>query len=207
MLEHFSNSTISILDFSKQLDLSTKIIAGLERLSEVYKTLLWEKAKEHGISPIQIQILLFVAEHKNELANVSYLAKELLVTKPTISDAVRVLLKKDLLEKDFSPTDSRRYNLLLSTAGQHLVQDLVTYNKSIATALQSLDTSQQKTLFESLSTLIYQLHQQNVIQVQRSCFNCKHYAGDKAQQHFCNLLQQPLLGQDLRLDCPEFEVR
>ena len=92
------------------MELQSKIITGLERLGEVFRVLLWQKAKVYGISPIQIQILLFVANHQTSLANVSYLAKEFNVTKPTISDAVRVLLKKDFLAKDLSPADSRRYN-------------------------------------------------------------------------------------------------
>ncbi|MEL6557873.1 MAG: MarR family transcriptional regulator, partial [Bacteroidota bacterium] len=39
----------------QQKDISSKIVAGLERVSEVFKVLLWEKAKQVGLSPIQIQ--------------------------------------------------------------------------------------------------------------------------------------------------------
>ena len=67
------------------MELESKILNGLERLSEVLKSLLWEKAKIHGISPIQIQILLFVSNHHLDICNVSYLAKEFNVTKATIS--------------------------------------------------------------------------------------------------------------------------
>ena len=48
-------------------DISSKIVAGLERVSEVFKILLWENAKLVGLSPIQIQILIFVAFHKRNL--------------------------------------------------------------------------------------------------------------------------------------------
>ena len=81
--------------------IENKIIVGLERVSEAFKSLLWEKAKLHGLSPIQIQILLFIQTHRRELCSVSHLAQEFEVTKPTVSDAVRVLDKKGLVEKDY----------------------------------------------------------------------------------------------------------
>ena len=58
----------------QEKDFSSKIVAGLERVSEVFKILLWEKAKLVGLSPIQIQILIFIAFHKQNLCNVSHLA-------------------------------------------------------------------------------------------------------------------------------------
>ena len=78
----------------QEKDISSKIVAGLERISEVFKVLLWEKAKMVGLSPIQIQMLIFIAFHKQELCNVSHLAKEFNITKPTVSDAIKVLDKK-----------------------------------------------------------------------------------------------------------------
>lgn len=187
------------------MNLETKILIGLERLSEVLKTLLWEKAKVFGISPIQIQILLFVANHKIEICNVSYLAKEFNVTKATISDAVRVLLKKEYLEKDFSPIDNRRYNLSLSSKGNELVNNLSGYATFLEEELSSFSKEDLSTVYDTLVKLIFQLNQKNIIQVQRTCFNCKFYSGDKLNSHFCNFLHSKLRKQELRLDCNEFE--
>src|SRR5690606_14693713 len=94
----------------QQKDISSKIVTGLERVSEVFKILLWEKAKLVGLRPIQIQILIFIAHHKQHLCNISHLAKEFNVTKPTVSDAVRILDKKGFVIKDFSSSDSRSYS-------------------------------------------------------------------------------------------------
>lgn len=188
------------------MELAPKIVNGFERLSEVLKSLLWEKAKNHGISPIQIQILLFVSRHHLDLCNVSYLAKEFNVTKATISDAVRVLLKKQLLEKDFSPTDNRRYNLFATGKGAQIIQDLSTYAFPITDSLANFDQKELSNLFSTITKLIFQLHQSGVIQVQRTCFNCQHYKGDRKSIHHCTLLNKKLKKQDIRLDCNDFEV-
>ena len=75
-----------------QLDkVEFRIVAALERLSEAFRVLLWDQAKVLNVSPIQIQLLIFLRYHKPEYATVSKLAEEFNMTRPTISDAVRAL--------------------------------------------------------------------------------------------------------------------
>lgn len=187
------------------MNLEGNILNGLERLSEALKALLREKAKVYNISPIQIQILLFVANHKTEISNVSYIAKEFNVTKATVSDAVRILLKKEYLVKDFSPIDNRRYNLCLTTAGKKLVNNLSEYATPLEEELSSFKKQDLSSIYETITKLIFQLNQRGIIQVQRTCFNCKFYSGDNKNKHYCNLLNSKLKNQELRLDCNEFE--
>lgn len=187
------------------MELESKILNGLERLSEALKSLLWEKAKKYGISPIQIQILLFVSNHSEDLCNVSHIAKEFNVTKATISDAIRVLVNKKFIEKDFSPVDKRRYNLFITKRGSQLIKDLSGYSLPLLSSLANFNKKELVTVFDTISKLIYQLNQQGIIQVQRTCFNCMHYKGDREKKHFCTLLNQHLKSQEIRLDCKEFD--
>lgn len=187
------------------MDIDSKIVSGLARISDVLKTLLWDKAKVYGISPIQIQILLFISNHPLELSNVSYLAKEYNLTKPTISDAIRVLVEKKLLVKDYSPTDKRRFNLLVSKKGKQLVKELSDYPLPISTALEELSIKEKNEFFRTTTKLIFQLNKAGIIKVQRTCYNCLHYTGNKNDKHYCNLLEQRLKVQELRLDCNEYE--
>ena len=187
------------------MKLETKILNGLERLSEALKALLWEQAKIYGISPIQIQILLFVSDHRSNISNISYLAKEFNVTKATISDAVKILLKKQYLEKDYSPTDKRRYNLIITGSGSELVNQLSEYASPISEELSSFKDSDLVNAFDTISKLIYQLNQRGIIQVQRTCFKCKYYRGNKKNKHYCSLMESTLKKHEIRLDCNEFE--
>ncbi|MFZ1807344.1 MAG: helix-turn-helix domain-containing protein [Cyclobacteriaceae bacterium] len=188
----------------QQKDVSTKIVAGLERVSEAFKVLLWEKAKALGLSPIQIQLLIFVAYHKPELCNVSHLAKEFNITKPTISDAVRILEQKKLIIKDFSPTDSRSYTIGLSTTGKKIVTETEDFASPLKTQLGHIPQKDLESLFSSLSQLIFQLNRNGILSVQRTCYGCKFYSHTKKKDH-CNLLNMELKQPDIRLDCPEFE--
>ncbi|SNZ00874.1 MarR family winged helix-turn-helix transcriptional regulator [Flagellimonas pacifica] len=190
----------------QQIDLSSKIVTGLERISQAFKVLLWEKAKQLGLSPIQIQILIFVAYHKSEFNNVSFLAQEFNVTKPTISDAIRVLIKKDLVIKDHSSADNRSYTILLSGAGKNVVSETEHFTNPLTEQLELVDNAEKENLFKTLSKLIYQLNQIGVLTVQRTCFGCKFYQGT-VNNHYCHLLEKQLKHSDIRLDCVEFEER
>lgn len=199
-----SNSTFN--PENQEKDISNKIVTGLERISEVFKVLLWNKAKLVGLSPIQIQILIFVAYHKPSLCNVSHLAKEFNVTKPTISDAVRILDKKELITKDYSAADSRRYTIALSETGKKVVEETGDFADPLKNQVAQLGIEENESLFKSLSTLIFKLNQSGLLTVQRTCFGCKYYQKNY-DSHHCNLLQKPLANKEIRLDCPEFEEK
>ncbi|MEO1031932.1 MAG: MarR family winged helix-turn-helix transcriptional regulator [Bacteroidota bacterium] len=190
----------------QEQDISSKIVAGLERISEVFKVLLWEKAKLVGLSPIQIQILVFIAYHKQSLCNVSYLAKEFNVTKPTISDAVRALDKKDLIVKDYSSSDNRSYSISLSKSGKKIVSATDDFADPLKTQLERLPQSELQSLFGTISQLIYKLNRSGILNVQRTCYGCQFYTKNDSRD-YCNLLKTDLLKQDIRLDCPEFQER
>jgi len=187
-------------------DISSKIVAGLERIAEVFKVLLWEKAKSAGLSPIQIQILIFVAYHQQSLCTVSQLAKEFNITKPTVSDAVKVLLKKALIEKDYSEADNRSYSIKLTESGKSVVKETSDFANPLKKQIDKLDKEESDNLFGSISELIYRLNRSGILDVQRICYGCSFYQKNKTHD-YCNLLQKELLIKDIRIDCPEYNEK
>ena len=197
----------SVFDTSfQQESVSNKIVVGLERISEVFRTLLWAEAKKAGVSPIQIQILIFIAYHKSSLCTVSYLAKEFDVTKPTISDAIKSLEQKKLILKDYSKPDSRSYLIALSEKGRELVSITENYANPLKRQFETFDEAQLETVYEAIVKLIYNLNKTGIISVQRTCFACKFHK-KKDGGDYCEYLQKPLKTETIRVDCPEFEEK
>lgn len=190
----------------QQKDISSKIVAGLERISVVFKVLLWEKAKLVGLSPIQIQILIFIAFHKQNLCNVSHLSKEFNVTKPTVSDAIKILDKKGYIIKDYSTEDNRSYSISLSDSGNDLIAQTYDFANPLKTQVDSFSPVELESLFSTLSQLIYKLNRHGILNVQRTCYGCKFYRKNE-NSDYCNLLQRELMNNEIRLDCPEFEKK
>ena len=185
-------------------DLPSKIVAGLERISEVYRALLWDHAKHIGLSPIQIQILIFIQYHGEHLCNVSSLALEFNITKPTVSDAIKALDQKGLIIKSPSTIDKRAYSVAPSKAGEALIEQLEHFASPLHKIVSQLPQKEQLPFFESLSTIIQGLHATETLKVQRTCFACRFF-DTHGKTPYCKLLQQDLHKADIRLDCPEFE--
>lgn len=190
---------------SQNKNLDNKIVAGLERLSQVFRTLLWEKAKTHGLSPIQIQLLIFIQYHTANKTTISYLAKEFNLTKPTISDAIKSLNQKKLIEKCIDGNDSRSYTIQLTEKGKNVVSETEDFPAPLTGIIAKTTASDKEVLWKNITNLIVQLNQLNIIDVQRTCLNCTHHA--MVNNHdFCTLINTQLETKDIRIDCPEFEV-
>lgn len=182
----------------------SKIIASLERISQVFRVLLWNESKEHSLSPIQIQVLIFLLHHSDEKRKVSYLAHEFNMTKATISDTIKTLELKGLIEKEYEPQDSRSYIIQLSPTGKIMAEQTSMFTEQLQIPVDNLNSDDKENLLLSLFNIIQHLNHSGVITIQRMCVTCTHYKKpEKGEPHFCNLLNQNLATKDLRIDCPE----
>lgn len=186
--------------------IESRIVVALERIAEAFRVLLWNESKENSLSPIQIQILIFVNFHSSEKCKVGYLANEFNMTKATISDSVKVLLAKDLVNKETDPADTRSYSLSLTTKGKKIAKKASFFASSIEQPLEKLTEDQKTIMLNGLLKLIYDLNKSGVITVQRMCFNCSNYQFDKGV-HYCKLLKTRLAENELRVDCPDHELQ
>ena len=188
-------------------NLESKIVVALERLAEAFRVALWEESKQSGLSPSQIQILIFLHYHDLEHCRVTYLAREFNLTKPTVSDVVKVLEKKGLIKKVVLPEDTRSFSVILTKAGQSAVERTANFAFSIRQPIANMEAKAQKELFENLYAIIANLQKSDFIAVQRMCFNCQSYSNKKVGiAHYCKFLERSLTEIDLRIDCPEHQT-
>jgi DNA-binding MarR family transcriptional regulator len=196
----------SVFDTQAQIgNPDLKIIAALERLGEGFRALLWEKAKVLGISPIQIQILIFVHYHGDEKCKVSYLAREFGLTKPTVSEAVKSLEQKGFIERQTEPTDTRSHTLHLTEAGKMAVAQTAHFADPMLGSIAKISPAEKGILLKQLLGVIAQLQGSGIISLQRMCFSCRFYQKN-GEGHFCRFLNKSLGNTELRVDCGEFEA-
>lgn len=179
-----------------------KIVAGFERLSQVFKVLLWEKAQKYNLSPIQIQILIFIKNHAKNKSTVSYLAKEFNLTKATVSDTVKILEQKKYISKELHISDSRSYTVALTAEGLEIVLLTQNFTDPLYDVVASTNEADKVILWKSISSLIQQLNHLQLINIQNSCNNC-HYFSDHDGNKHCRLMDLQLQSNDIRIDCPD----
>ncbi|MBL7876470.1 MAG: winged helix-turn-helix transcriptional regulator [Cyclobacteriaceae bacterium] len=185
-------------------NIDSRINAAMERISQAYRVLLWNESKELSLSPIQIQILIFLLFHNAEKRKVSYLAGEFNMTKATISDSIKVLEQKKLTRKEYEAHDTRSYVIHLTPKGLQIAKRTANFANQIQEPITRLNSEDKENLLISLMGIIQHLNKTGVITIQRMCKTCVHFSkGSDGSHHFCNLLNQKLFDADLRVDCPE----
>jgi DNA-binding MarR family transcriptional regulator len=195
----------SPFDVNQQnVGLESKIVVALERISEAFRVLLWNESKETSLSPIQIQVLIFLLFHAQEKCKVSYLANEFNMTKATISDSVKVLLQKNLVQKIDDESDTRSYIIALTQEGKEVAEKSANFAFAIEKPLHTLTTEQKEIMLAALLKLIGELNKAGIITIQRMCFTCANYHHENGK-HFCTLLQAELATHALRVDCLEHQ--
>jgi DNA-binding MarR family transcriptional regulator len=194
---------------SQHRDVDKKIVASLERLSQALRVLLREEAQEHGLSPIQAQILVHLLFHGPGLRRVGQLAKEFDLTRATVSDAVGSLEKKGLVERSPWPGDGRVATLRLSPAGEEAARGLATWANAVEGSLSASSPEEKEVVMRFLMGLIASLQRSGVVTVARMCVSCRFFRPNahpnEGSPHHCALLDLPLARSDLRVDCPEHE--
>lgn len=185
-----------------------KIVASLERISQAFKVLLWNTSKEYGLSPIQIQVLIFLLHHTEEKRKVSYLADEFNMTKATLSDTIKTLEQKKLIKKVYGQPDTRSYIIQLTRKGEEMARSTSLYTKEMQTPVSTLRPAEKEKILLFLLEMIRHLNQSGIITIQRMCFTCNYYQyHQNRQSHFCRLLNTSLTDTDIRIDCPEYKKK
>lgn len=171
----------------------------LERLGEVARAMRWQQASEAGLSALQLRILGFIAAHPE--VGVARLADELQIGRPTVSESVKALVEQGLVERRPDPNDGRGHVLRLKPAGRRPARNAA----PLTDAMGGLSDARKKALLLASMQLLEGLVSSGDVQVQRMCWTCKHYKGDRDKRHHCLLLRKDLAVQELRTDCSEHE--
>lgn len=195
----------SLFDLEYQnTSIESRIIASLERISQAFRVLLWQESTEYSLSPIQVQVLIFLLHHSEEKRKVSYLADEFNMTKATISDTIKSLEQKQLIKKEYLSDDTRSFVINLTAKGKTLANKTALFAQQLIAPIEKLHNDDKQNLLLSLIEIIHHLNKAGIITIQRMCFTCSYYqVSENRKKHFCKLLNQELQNAELRIDCPE----
>jgi DNA-binding MarR family transcriptional regulator len=191
----------------QQQDLDARLVAGIERLGQALRGMLRDAARQHGLSPIQLQLLIQIGQRNDGEARVGALAERFDVTAPTVSDAVAALVDKGLVRRSPSERDGRMVRLTPTEEGMRVMRLAETWADPLLHLLEAVPRPAKLAAFDVVSLLIEGLHDAGVIGLARMCRTCRHLRS-KAEgetQFWCDLLKMPLRSEDLRVDCPEHE--
>lgn len=177
-----------------------QITAYLERLARALRRLKNTTAFALKLQPLQLEILLFLLHAQQRKITVNFLAEELEVSEPTISDSLAALVRKKYVVKYTSPEDRRIRFVSLTASGKKIAQKA----EGKLFPLAGMDPKLLEDLSRALHELVGELFAQSFIRHARICKTCHFFspASENAVGH-CTLLNKTLYTKDLQSDCPD----
>jgi DNA-binding MarR family transcriptional regulator len=180
----------------------------VERISEIFRALLWEKAKDFQISPIQIQILMFLREKPPAKRNTTYLSQKLKVTPATVSESIGNLIEKKLVESRQCSDDRRKNCFTLTPKGRKITNQICNWHTALSDAfLNGMNKSEQDTFTLLAYKILYQASKDHLIIENEFCFDCKYFVQENENQFYCAHYNQKLTADQLRIQCSHFREK
>ncbi len=184
------------------------IVAIIEKLGQLERSLMWDVAKKEKISPIQMQILLYINSTRPELCKVSVLALEFNLTKATVSDAVSSLAGKGLVRKNMEKNDRRSYVLELTAGGKKVVSRIAGWPDVLLKHLTRFPGEDKTAALRFLMDLLKSLLGDGVLNIARMCIVCDNFEENARpgsdKPHRCRLTKMDISDSDLNMGCRYF---
>ena len=187
--------------------LDSRLADALERVGHVLRTQMRAAGAEHGLSPIQAQLLMRMATAGKPDLEPARLAGWFDVSRPTVSEATAALRRKGLLTDEPVPGDRRRTRLVLTPGGRTVARELARWNEPVRDVLGALPSAAKGETYGLMLQLIAGMQRSGLVTVARTCTTCRFYRprNVSAPTPHCNLLDAPLPPEALRLDCPDHD--
>ncbi|MFD1178011.1 MarR family winged helix-turn-helix transcriptional regulator [Paenibacillus puldeungensis] len=185
---------------------SARISMALFRLSQAIKKVTQEESDVIGLSPVQVQALLFCQYTRSDVATVGNFASTIGTTHVTAVKIVNGLVSKGLISK-VQKSDDRRVTLLqLTSAGIEIIPKLENWGHVLEEALHPISDIMLANLELGLGSIISSLEDRGHLTVAEPCLGCIHFhpnVGETAQPHYCDLIHKYLTHQASLQQCPE----
>ena len=176
----------------------------LERLSNLIRNESRRAGAKYDLLPVQLDALHYLAicnRYSDTLMGVTeYLGQ----TKGTISQSLKVLVRKGYVKKYPDKKDKRTVHLRVTKVGEKILNELIP-SPILHNACGLLVQKTQHQLINNLQELLRAIQQSNSRRTFGACHTCRHNQPTK-DGALCALTQEPLSQEDTELICREHEI-
>lgn len=176
----------------------------LERLASLLRSENRLSLMEYGLQPVQFEVLHYLSIC-NRYSDTPMAVTEFLgQTKGTVSQTLKVLENKNLLEKKIDQKDKRVTRLMLTKTGRDLVKKLLP-SPILSSACELIGNGALQVTNSSLSLLLHSLQNANNFKTFGQCDTCQHNIKSNANAYLCGLTNEPLTKKETMLRCREHQ--
>lgn len=172
----------------------------LERLGALIHQSTRDDAARHGLLPIHVQVLSYLAR-ANRYSDIPIAIAEYFgLTRGTVSQSLAVLERKGLLEKQPDQRHGRRVQLTLTPAGRAVLEDSWAKDLEAELAATPMLAGQLEATLRGLLTGLQRRNGQRPFGI---CHQCAHYLREPGGSR-CGLTREPLAEAQIDRLCREW---
>jgi DNA-binding MarR family transcriptional regulator len=189
-----------------QKNIDEKIIFIFDKISQIIHSLRWNVGFRNNLTPLQIQIITLLAEKPSLKSGVKEISDELGLSMPTISDTVKVLLRKGYIEILINKLDKRYKDIYLTQIGKRFFEDeILKVREESKKGLGVLKEEEKREFFIYLLKIISEFQEKGILKVVRICLNCENFIFNRypgtERPHFCKLTNRRLAEHEFKVNC------
>ncbi|MFD0695570.1 MarR family winged helix-turn-helix transcriptional regulator [Paenibacillus sp. GCM10027628] len=185
---------------------TARVGMALFRMTQAVKKITQKDSDALGLSPVQVQALLYMYHTRSDVATIGNLAAAIGATHVTAVKLINGLIDKGLAVKQSSPDDRRVTLLQLTSEGAAAVEQLDEWGTALEEAVQNIPEELMDSFELGLGAVLEALQKQQVLIVAEPCMGCIHFRPDEGTgelQHYCAMIQKFLSREATLKECPE----
>lgn len=194
-------NSIFNLDY-QQKDIDAKIIAGIERISEIIRILLWRESLKNSLNPTQIKILLSLLFGKN--INLKKIENFTSLDKTTLSKSIKNLERRGFIRKIRSINDKRQIIILIDKDKKDIIEEISFWANDLKNILSNFSLKEKSIILKFIFEFIDYSIKKEIVSYQNMCSQCIYFM-KKGKKFYCNFLKKSLKLIELRIGCSDFK--
>lgn len=174
----------------------------LNKILDVKRALLWKLAEKHRLTPLQIQILHYIQKcAPHSLVNARRVARELYVTRATMSVALKALEKKRLIRKISTLDDKRTQYLSLAGKSEDILREIKHFEERLASYTSKFSEKSIGSTTALLVQLLAFMQDSGMVDYVTMCVTCGHCVNVSKNRCRCELTGRIFSFNAVKIGC------
>ena len=174
------------------------------RLYQGLEALIRKRGEALGLSPSQVQILLFLSYAHPRYRRTTAIAKRFSIAPATACRILNTLERKGLIRRRRHQEDRRGVEIELTAAGRRMVAQLTGIGEQLIAYLDELKAEERHILTDALRKILHSLEESGYLAQVVICRSCPHfresaYPGTR-KPHLCQLTGERLTEEESYLE-------
>ncbi len=175
----------------------------IERIGNLLRAEQRKIGSAYDLQPVHIQVLDYLNRCNKYSNTPAAIVKYFGITKGTVSQSIKILEKKSLVEKMPDAVDKRSVHIFITAGGKKLLKNLLIHRSSYELANKA-DSKTNNLIENELKNILANLQKHNSYNTFGVCNTCRHLITE--QNGFrCGLTTEMLSSADTTKICHEHE--